>query len=234
MIHSIWSTRLPVAAAVCAAFVLASACERAREADTRQAPAPALLPEVIDDRPKILALGDSLTAGNGLLEVESYPAVLQRFIDADGYQFEVINGGASGDTSAGGLRRFDWLMRDEVEVLILALGANDGLRGLPPDQMKRNLAQIIERSQARGVTVVLAGMEAPPNFGPEYAAAYRRAFIDLSREYRVTYIPFLLADVAGVSHLNQADGVHPTAEGTVRVADTVWAALQPVLDLLSQ
>jgi acyl-CoA thioesterase I len=213
------------------------ACDRAgeRASPSQQGPAPALLPEVVDDRPKILALGDSLTAGNGLLESESYPAALQRMIDADGYEFEVINGGLSGDTSAGGLRRLDWLMQGDVAVVIVALGANDGLRGLAPDQLKRNLAQIIERVQDRGAAVVLAGMEAPPNYGEDYAAAFRRVFFDLSREYRVAgYVPFLLTGVAGVSQMNQADGIHPTAQGSYRIAETVYGALQPVLDLLTQ
>jgi acyl-CoA thioesterase I len=219
----------------CVAVLTLAACERGdQRGQAQQGPAPALLPEVIDTRPKILALGDSLTAGNGLLESEAYPAALQRLIDADGYEFEVINGGVSGDTSAGGLRRLDWLMTEEVAVVIVALGANDGLRGLPPDQMKRNLAQIIARAQERGAAVVLAGMQAPPNYGEEYAAAYRRVFFDLSREYKVAgYVAFLLEGVAGVSQLNQADGIHPTAQGSYRMAETVYVALQPVLDLLT-
>jgi acyl-CoA thioesterase-1 len=214
-------------------LVVAGGCGRA-EPDPQQAPAPALLPEVIDDRPKILALGDSLTAGQGLLESQSFPALLQQFVDTEGYEFEVINGGLSGDTSGGGLSRLDWLLTDDVAVMILALGANDGLRGLPPEQMRSNLSQIIERAQARNVAIVFAGMEAPPNFGDEYAASFRNVFIDISRKYRVTFIPFLLEGVAGVSHLNQGDGIHPNIEGTERVAQTVWAALQPVLDLISQ
>jgi acyl-CoA thioesterase I len=221
----------------CVGVLTLVACDRAgnQGGQAQQGPAPALLPDVIDTRPKILALGDSLTAGSGLLESEAYPAALQGMIDADGYDFEVINGGLSGDTSAGGLRRLDWLMQEEVTVVVVALGANDGLRGLPPDQMKRNLAQIIERVQAQGAAVVLAGMEAPPNYGEEYAAAYRRVFFDLSREYGVAgYVPFLLAGVAGVSQLNQADGIHPTAQGSYRMAETVYVALQPVLDLLTQ
>lgn len=221
----------------CCALVALAACDRAgnQTVRTEQGPAPALLPDVIDDRLKILALGDSLTAGNGLLESDSYPAALQRMIDADGYEFEVINGGVSGDTSAGALRRLDWMMTDDVAVVIVALGGNDGLRGLPPDQMKRNLALIIERAQERGAAVVLAGMEAPPNYGEDYAAAFRRVFFDLSREYRVAgYVPFLLTGVAGIPQLNQPDGIHPTAQGSYRIAETVYTTLQPVLDLLTQ
>jgi acyl-CoA thioesterase I len=223
--------------ALAAGFALLAlmACDRPGDRVVHTQQAPALLPDVIDDRPKILALGDSLTAGIGLLESDSYPAALQRMIDADGYEFEVINGGLSGDTTAGGLRRLDWLMSDDVAVVIVALGANDGLRGLPPDQMKRNLAQIVERVQERGAAVVLAGMEAPPNYGEDYAGAFRRVFFDLSREYRVAgYVPFLLTGVAGLSTMNQADGIHPNAEGSYRIAETVYGALQPVLDLLTQ
>lgn len=227
------SRRPPLAWAVLALAAL-TACGGPAEPEPSQGRAPALLPEVIDERPKVLALGDSLTAGYGLLEVEAYPAVLQQFIDREGYEFEVVNGGLSGDTSSGALSRLDWLLTDDVAVIIVALGGNDGLRGLPVEQMRSNLTQIIERAQARGIMIVLAGMEAPPNFGAEYSAAFRRVFSELARQYRVTYIPFLLEGVAGVSNLNQGDGIHPNAEGTRRVAEIVWTALQPVLDLLAQ
>ena len=186
-----------------------------------------------DERPKIVALGDSLTAGNGLLRNEAFPALLQQKVDRNGYRYEVVNAGVSGDTSAGGLRRLDWVMKEDVRVLIVALGANDGLRGLGAAQMKENLATIIRRAQKEEVAVILAGMEAPPNYGPEYAASFRQVYVDLAREHKVAFIPFLLSGVAGQSHLNQADGIHPTAQGAAMMADTVWAALQPVLDLLA-
>lgn len=198
-----------------------------------QKPAPALVPSTNDERPKIVALGDSLTAGNGLLETEAYPSLIQRMIDTAGYKYEVVNAGVSGDTSAGGLRRLEWIMKDDVHVLIVALGANDGLRGLSVAQMKENLSQIVQRAKQKDVAVILAGMEAPPNYGPEYATAYRQAFVDVAREHRVTFIPFLLSGVAGVASLNQADGIHPTAQGAAMMANTVWKALQPVLDLLA-
>lgn len=184
-------------------------------------------------RPRVVALGDSLTAGLGLLEQQAYPALLQRKIDADGFQFEVVNAGVSGDTSAGGLRRLDWALEGDVKVLIVALGANDGLRGLSVAGMKKNLSEIVEKAKERNVVVILAGMEAPPNYGPEYTAAYRQAFQDVAREQRVRFIPFLLAGVAGQSNLNQGDGVHPSAEGAAIMADTVWRALRPVLDEMS-
>jgi acyl-CoA thioesterase I len=143
--------------------------------------------------------------------------------------YAVVNAGVSGDTSAGGLRRLDWSLEGEPRVLLLALGANDGLRGLPTTELQKNLAQIIDRAQKAGVTVVLAGMEAPPNYGPEYTRRFRQVYTDLAREYDVPLIPFLLQGVAGDRALNQADGIHPNSEGARRVADIVWDALVPVL-----
>jgi acyl-CoA thioesterase I len=184
-------------------------------------------------RPRVVALGDSLTAGLGLLETQSYPALLQERINADGYEFEVVNAGVSGDTSAGGLRRLDWALDGDVRVLIVALGANDGLRGLSVADMKQNLASIIQRAKGRGVVVILAGMEAPPNYGQEYAVAFRQAFRDVALRERVLFIPFLLQNVAGHSDLNQGDGIHPNAQGAVKVADTVWGVLRPMLDQMA-
>ena len=214
--------------------LLGAACSGdTRESAASRPPAPALLPSTADERPKIVALGDSLTAGLGLVETESYPGLIQARIDTDGYEFEVINAGVSGDTSAGGLRRLDWVLKEDVRVLIVALGANDGLRGLSVAQMKTNIAQIIERARGRGVVVILAGMEAPPNYGDEYAASYRQAFTDLARQYQVTFVPFLLEGVAGMPNLNQPDGIHPTAEGAAIVAETIWKALHPILDQIT-
>lgn len=181
-------------------------------------------------RPRVVILGDSLTAGLGLLESQAFPALLQRKLDTDGYNFEVVNAGVSGDTSAGGLRRLDWALEGDVKVLIVALGANDGLRGLPVAEMKKNLGEIIERVRARNVMVLLAGMEAPPNFGTEYTVAFRNAYRDVALQQRVVFIPFLLDKVAGQEGLNQADGIHPNQQGAAVVADTVWSALRPVLD----
>lgn len=184
-------------------------------------------------RPRVVALGDSLTAGLGLLEQQAYPAALQRRIDVDGYKFEVVNAGVSGDTSAGGLRRLDWALEGDVKVLILALGANDGLRGLSVAEMKKNLTEIIGRAKERNIVVILVGMEAPPNYGPEYTASFRQVFQDVAREERVLFIPFLLAGVAGQANLNQGDGIHPTADGATIMAETVWRVLRPVLDEMS-
>jgi acyl-CoA thioesterase-1 len=181
-------------------------------------------------RPRIVALGDSLTIGLGLVEAQSYPSILQTYVDRDGYAFEIVNAGVSGDTSAGGLRRLDWALEGNVRVLILALGANDALRGLSIDDMKNNLTTIIERARERNIVVILAGMEAPPNYGPEYVQSFRMAFREIAGRQRVLLIPFLLDKVAGVSTLNQADGIHPNAEGARMIAENVWPVLRSVLD----
>lgn len=190
-------------------------------------------PKTEDERPKVVILGDSLTAGLGLVDTQSYPYLLQKKLDDDGFQYEVVNAGVSGDTSAGGLRRLDWALQEDVRVLVIALGANDGLRGLSVAEMKQNLGKIIETAQARNVIVILAGMEAPPNYGAEYAASFRQAYRDVAQRYRVLFVPFLLDKVAGVASLNQADGIHPNAEGAAVVAGTVYAVLKPVLDQIS-
>jgi len=179
--------------------------------------------------PRIVALGDSLTAGLGLPQEQAYPAVLQRMLKEQGSDLEVINAGVSGDTSADGLRRANWALEGDVRLLILALGANDGLRGLPAGQMKDNLQAIIHRAKQRGIPVLLVGMEAPPNYGEQYARAFRQVFQDLARENRLTFVPFLLEGVAGVSDLNQSDGIHPTSAGAVRIADHLWPDLKTMI-----
>jgi acyl-CoA thioesterase-1 len=195
--------------------------------------APAADPSAPPPRPKVVVLGDSITAGYGLVESLSFPAILQKYVDADGYEFEVVNAGVSGDTSAGGLRRLDWALEGNVRVLILELGANDGLRGLSVPVMKENLSAIITRARERNVVVILAGMEAPPNYGPEYVRQYREAFQEIARKERVLFIPFLLDKVAGQAELNQADGIHPNAAGAKIVADTVWGVLRNLLDQMA-
>lgn len=179
--------------------------------------------------PKIVILGDSLTAGLGLPVDQAYPALLQARLDQAGLAYQVVSAGVSGDTSAGGLRRLDWVLDDTVRVLVVELGANDGLRGLPVEEMTGNLRAIIRRAKSKGVTVVLAGMEAPPNYGPVYTAAFRRAFRDLASEERVALIPFLLDGVAGDAALNQSDGIHPNQAGARIVERNVWTVLQTVV-----
>jgi acyl-CoA thioesterase-1 len=198
------------------------ACNRQRPAQEATWSAPADAPAGSGRTIKIVALGDSLTAGYGLPPEQAYPRLLEGLLRAGGYDVSVANAGVSGDTTAGGLSRIDWALDRDVRVLIVALGANDSLRGLPVAELRQNLSAILERAQARGVRVVLAGMEAPPNLGPVYTAAFRRVYRDLADQYRVELLPFLLAGVAGVAGLNQGDGIHPNAEGTVRVTDNLW------------
>jgi acyl-CoA thioesterase I len=195
--------------------------------------APASLPTRrtdLDAAPRIIVLGDSLTAGLGLQVDDSFPALIQKRLDQAGHRFRVINAGVSGDTSAGGVRRLDYAMGEgDPKVLIVALGGNDGLRGLPPDQLEANLAAIIERGQSKGLRVILAGMEAPPNFGADYTSSFRNVYSSLARRYKVRLIPFLLDGVAGNPALNQDDGIHPNPRGAAIVADLVWRALEPEL-----
>jgi acyl-CoA thioesterase-1 len=192
-----------------------------------RAPAPASRPA---DAPRIVILGDSLTAGLGLDRPQSFPSLLQARLDREGYSYQVVNAGVSGDTSAGGLRRLDWALEGNVRVLVVELGANDGLRGLPVAGMKKNLAEIITRAQARGITVILAGMEAPPNYGQQYTDEFRQAFRDLAAEHKVPLVPFLLEGVAGLRDMNQGDGIHPNPEGARIVENTIWRTLEPVLE----
>jgi acyl-CoA thioesterase-1 len=190
---------------------------------------PADAASVDRDRPRVVVLGDSLTAGLGLAASESYPARLQTLADEAGYDVEVVAMGVSGDTTAGGLRRLEWSLDGDVRVVVVALGGNDGLRGLPVEQMKMNLGAVIDQTRERGARVLLAGMEAPPNFGPRYADDFRAVFRELANGYTLAFVPFLLEGVAGVPGLNQADGIHPNAEGAARVAAHVWSVLEPLL-----
>ena len=223
MIHDLWNVACRGARGVApAALLLCAACSgpaparpAAGTAGTRTEVAPAASVTVV-------ALGDSLTAGLGLAPREAYPALLDARLRGAGYPVEVVNAGVSGDTTAGGLRRVDWALDPAVRVMIVALGGNDALRGLPVADMRRNLAAIIERAQSRQVTVILAGMEAPPNLGLEHTAAFRQVYLDLAAQYRVAFVPFLLAGVAGDPALNQPDGIHPNAAGARKVADLLW------------
>ena len=183
----------------------------------------------IASRPRIVFLGDSLTAGLGLDLDQSVPSLKQASLEARGYPHQVVNAGVSGDTSAGGLSRLDWSLEGDVEVLVVELGANDGLRGLPVPAMKRNLDEIITRAKARGITVLLTGMEAPPNFGPAYTAEFRQVFRDLAEAHQVELVPFFLDGVAGIPALNLPDGIHPNPEGARIIHANLWRALEPLL-----
>ncbi|MEO8042525.1 MAG: arylesterase [Acidobacteriota bacterium] len=191
---------------------------------------PLKTPEATANRPKIVAFGDSLTAGFGLTERESYPYLLQEQLKADGFDYEVVNAGVSGETSLGGLERADWVLEQEnVQIIVLELGANDLLRGVPVAKMKTNLDQIIRKAQAKNVKVLLCGMLAPPTMGADYQRDYTNAFPDLADEYKVAYVPFLLENIALKKDLNQADGIHPNAEGTKIMTANVYKKLKPML-----
>jgi acyl-CoA thioesterase I len=182
-----------------------------------------------EQRPKIVAFGDSLTAGLGLTAKETYPAQLQSMLDSAGYEYEVVNAGVSGDTSAGGLRRMDWVLDENVKFVILELGANDILRGLPIQLMKENLAKMIESMQSRGMTVILAGMEAPTNSGPEYRKEVHEAYHSLAERYHTPFIPFFLEGVVQSEKLVQEDLSHPNPEGAKVLATTVFNVLKTIL-----
>jgi len=183
-----------------------------------------------DDRPRIVAFGDSLTAGLGVAAEEAYPARLQRRLDEQGLRYRVINAGVSGDTTAGGVRRVDWVLKSRPVLVILELGGNDGLRGLNLDETKANLERIIKRCQDASVTVILAGMKLPPNYGAEYTKGFEAIYPALAKQYRLTLIPFFLDGVAGSASLNQADGIHPTSEGYRIIADKVMETVKPLLN----
>lgn len=180
---------------------------------------------------RVVFLGDSLTAGYGVGEEKAYPALIAEKIRNANLPCEVVNAGLSGDTSGGGLRRLDWLLQKPIDVLVLALGANDGLRGLSPEGMQKNLEQIITKTRAKNphVQILLAGMRMPPNLGGDYAAKFRSVFSTVAQQTHVTFMPFLLEGVGGHRELNQADQIHPNAEGHGIIADEMWKALEPLL-----
>src|ERR1700687_4988125 len=174
----------------------------------------------------IVAFGDSLTAGLGVTPEDSYPARLQAKLRADGYAYRVVNAGASGDTTAGGLRRVDWALKNRPDIVIVALGANDALRGQDLASVRANLDAIVARFQKAGVRVLVAGMEGPPNYGARYAADFRRLYAEVARKRGAAFMPFLLDGVAGNPRLNQPDGIHPTAEGYGILVEHLWPFLQ--------
>ncbi len=187
-------------------------------------------PAFAQDTFTILFLGDSLTEGYGLEEGESFPDMLSdRYASEGRKNLKIINAGISGSTSASALGRLQWYIRAQPDLLVLSLGANDGLRGLGVDALKANLIKTIEFAQSMDVKVVLTGMLIPPNYGPDYTSAFAQVFPDLAAQYQLTFLPFLLAGVAGITELNQGDGIHPNLEGTKIVAETLYNFLQPLL-----
>jgi acyl-CoA thioesterase-1 len=209
------------------ALTLSAGCSRGQEPSAGSAqPAPsastaAAVTTPAAARPRVVFLGDSLTAGFGLPASQAFPVLIGEKLRKEGLDAEVVNAGISGDTAAGGRRRLTWALEGDVRVLVLALGANDGLRGNPVTAMKADLEAIIRAAKARGITVLLLGMEAPPNFGPEYTAEFRQAFRDLAKDEDVAFVPFFLDGVAGVPALNQGDGLHPNARGVAAIVDRI-------------
>ncbi len=218
-------------------FLLAAGCspgDRASLPVKAAAPAPppapapaAATPE--DTEPLVVFLGDSLTAGYGLGGEQAYPALVEKRLEEEGIPVEVLNAGVSGDTTAGGLARLDWLLSQKPDVVVVGLGGNDGLRGLPLEQAEHNLREIVRRSKAAGARVLLLGMQIPPNYGPEYAQGFSDMYPRIAKEMDVPLVPFLLEGVGGVAGLNQSDGIHPTAEGQEKVADLVTPYVAEVL-----
>jgi acyl-CoA thioesterase-1 len=179
----------------------------------------------------IIFFGDSLTAGYGVDPDDAYPALIQKKLDESGRHWRVVNAGLSGETTAGGLRRLDWILRQPVDIFVIELGGNDGLRGIPPETTRANLQLMIERVRAKSprAAIVLAGMQLPANLGPEHTQRFAAMFAELAQANHVSLIPFLLEGVGGVPRLNQADGIHPTAEGHCLVAENVWKVIKSLL-----
>jgi acyl-CoA thioesterase-1 len=187
---------------------------------------PATAPEAA---PKIVALGDSLTSGRGIGKAEAYPAVLQERLEDEGYHYQVVNAGVSGDTTARALRRYQEALDGDVKVVIIALGANDGLRGVPVERLTSNLQTIIEEALGRGIAIVLVGMDALPLHGWAYSVAFHRAYEDLAARYHIPLVPFVLMKLMGDASLMQSDRAHPNQAGARALADMIWPQLQPLL-----
>jgi acyl-CoA thioesterase-1 len=187
------------------------------------------VPHDVVPRPRIVVLGDSLASGRGIGPSQAFPAVLQGKLDDAGLPYEVVNAGISGDTSTRALRRFERALSGDVRILILELGVNDGLRGVPVAQVTSNLSRIIETAQARGISVLLCGMEALPMYGWDYTVAFHNAFGDLAKRYRVPLVPFIMLNVIGNRELMQPDRAHPNAAGARAIAENIWPYLKPLL-----
>ena len=226
---------LYTAAAVCALFLAGcqsdSDKQAAASAPVQDTAAATAETGAASGKKRILFFGNSLTAGMGLDPEEAFPALIGQKLDSAKLGYEVVNAGLSGETTAGGRSRVGWVLRQPVDVFVLELGANDGLRGLPLADTRRNLQAIIDtvRRKSPGAKIVLAGMQVPPNMGASYAADFRSIFTELATKNNATLIPFLLEGVAGHPDLNQRDGIHPTAEGDRIIAGTVWKILLPLL-----
>lgn len=212
------------------ALGLLAACERqAAPLPDAAVPSPPAGSAPAPQSRTLVFLGDSLTAGYGVALEEAFPALIEARLTSAGRPWRVVNAGVSGDTTAGGVSRLDWIFRSKPEVLVVALGANDGLRGLPVEASERNLRAVLDRARKEGCVVLLVGMQMPENLGPAYRTRFAAVYPRLARDYGVALLPFLLEGVAMNPALNQPDGIHPTAAGHRRVADTVWRPLDPLL-----
>lgn len=180
----------------------------------------------------IMIFGDSITAGMGVDEDQAFPALIQQKIDSLGWNYDVINAGLSGETSAGGLRRIDWMLRQPIDVFVLELGGNDGLRGIDLESTKQNLQEIIDKVKAKypNAAIILAGMQVPPNLGPDYTERFKAMYPELARQNDIELIPFLLEGVGGNDKLMQNDGIHPNVAGHRKVAEITWETLKPILE----
>lgn len=215
-------------------FLILSSCgESAKKEEKKptEETAETDLPQKNEEEKTILFFGTSLTAGLGLEPEQAYPALIQQKLDSLGLDYEVVNAGLSGETTASGRNRLNWVLNQNVDVFVLELGANDGLRGVPLAETRKNLREIIEivREKNPDARIILAGMQIPPNMGEEYTTEFRNIFPELAEEYDLEIIPFLLEDVAGIPELNQQDGIHPTAEGQKIIAENVWEVLESEL-----
>ena len=211
-------------------IILSSCTDNKKTADSDQNNT-AKEPDAITKKKTIVFYGNSLTAGYGLSPEQAFPALIQKKIDSLGLPYQVINAGVSGETSSGGKTRIDWILREPVDIFILELGANDGLRGTPLSETKKNLQDIIDKVKTKypDSKLMFAGMEIPPNMGQTYTTEFRNIYTELSAKNKMALIPFLLEGVGGEPELNQADGIHPTAEGHLIVAENVWKQLEKLL-----
>ena len=212
-------------------IMLLSACTDNKKPAANDQNNTAKEPATVIKKKTIVFFGNSLTAGYGVSPSEAFPAIIQKRIDSLGLPYHVINAGVSGETSSGGKTRIDWILREPIDIFILELGANDGLRGTQLSETKKNLQDIIDKVKAKypDTKLVFAGMEIPPNMGQAYTTEFRNIYTDLAAKNKMSLIPFLLEGVGGEPELNQADGIHPTAEGHIIVAENVWKELQKLL-----
>lgn len=213
-------------------FMLLSACGNKTEKEKEDEKSESETEVVEEDNSVILFFGDSLTAGYGLDQGEAFPEIIQEKIDSLNLNYKVVNAGLSGETTSGGKNRTDWVLKQNVDIFVLELGANDGLRGIPLQETRNNLQEIIDfvREENPEIKIILAGMQIPPNMGQDYTSGFRNIFPELAEKNEVELIPFLLEDVAGNPELNQTDGIHPTAEGQEILAHNVWIVLKDMLE----